>query len=323
MRPQRENPDEKARDWLVQLNAAEPDERLQARFAAWLSASQENAMAFERAERLWEDIGLTDLACAEAEALMQPTPVAPSPYPRRAMLVGAAAAMLAVAVWFSGWLTVSSPEAIEYAARLGETRTFRLTDGSQVTLESNALMVARIGTRARAIELRRGRAQFAVTHDAARVFSVHAGQARIDVLGTDFTVRRDAETTRVAVLAGRVSVSSASSAPHVQRTLQAGQAVHTDREGLLSEITSINPKAELAWLDGRLVYDNALLRDIVFDLNNHRRSQIRIMDASLNTLRITTSFRIEQADQFLEGLVVTQPVHLQQQGSDILLFEAP
>src|SRR3546814_13380985 len=52
----------------------------------------------------------------------------------------------------------------------------------------------------------RGEAYFEVKHDAGRPFVVWAGERKVTVLGTRFSVRRDGDKVRVAVVEGKVRV---------------------------------------------------------------------------------------------------------------------
>ncbi len=107
--------------------------------------------------------------------------------------------------------------------RLGRTPADvqTLADGSQITVAEGAAVTRRIDSKQRVlVELTRGRAHFSVTHDPTRPFRVEAGAAAVEVLGTEFTVERHADSTRVEVQVGRVAVFSEGR----RRELTAGQA---------------------------------------------------------------------------------------------------
>jgi transmembrane sensor len=56
------------------------------------------------------------------------------------------------------------------------------------------------------LRLLRGSARFQVARNPQRIFRVEAGRTAVEVLGTQFTVSRQADSTRVAVEQGRVRV---------------------------------------------------------------------------------------------------------------------
>jgi transmembrane sensor len=66
--------------------------------------------------------------------------------------------------------------------------------------------VERVSQDAIDVNLHRGRSNFRVTPDHARVFTVRAGDVMVTVLGTEFTVEKRGERTYVRVTRGKVSV---------------------------------------------------------------------------------------------------------------------
>ena len=140
------------------------------------------------------------------------------------------------------------------------------------------------------------------------------------MLGTTFSVRQGEQSIDVAVLSGEVTVSAAADGRRGEhRELRGGQRVSADTSGALGEIGTVDEQAELGWLEGRLFYDGTPLIEVVHDLNSYRREKIRIVDPELEDLRITTSFRAEQADQVLDGLALTQPLRVEQRNGEVLL----
>src|SRR3546814_10209376 len=69
----------------------------------------------------------------------------------------------------------------------------------------------------RRVELAEGEALFRVEHDAGRPFTVEAGNGRVTVTGTRFDVRRDADSTRVAVEQGSVKVQGRDATQEIGR----------------------------------------------------------------------------------------------------------
>lgn len=318
--------DRAARSWLLRLNAAAPDAALKAAFLSWLQADETHAAAFRRAEELWEDIGLTDTLAVEAERIEPYSPAAAASVAhdrtrRRlvARVAGLAAAVL-VAIATAIWYLPPRAETLSYASALAETRAVELADGSVVTLGPDTAISASFGRDERSVILERGRARFAVARERDRRFSVATAQTRIDVLGTTFSVRQGEQSIDVAVLSGEVTVSAAADGRRGEhRELRGGQRVSADTSGALGEIGTVDEQAELGWLEGRLFYDGTPLIEVVHDLNSYRREKIRIVDPELEDLRITTSFRAEQADQVLDGLALTQPLRVEQRNGEVLL----
>jgi len=109
--------------------------------------------------------------------------------------------------------TLSSP---------GADRALRLDDGSVVALDDDAHgeVVVNDGRRF-VFLLRSGRGRFEITPGGPRAWSIDAGAARVDVLGTVFEVDRRDDVVVVRVERGRVVVFSAL-LPTGRRVLRAG-----------------------------------------------------------------------------------------------------
>jgi len=103
----------------------------------------------------------------------------------------------------------------------------QLNDGSRVELSPRArLRLLKNAASEVALDLRAGKARFAVTHNRARAFKVQAGVAEVSVVGTRFELERSSEAggvrLRVAVSEGIVEVRRQDD-PDVRR-LRAGES---------------------------------------------------------------------------------------------------
>ncbi|MEM9191746.1 MAG: FecR domain-containing protein [Myxococcota bacterium] len=128
------------------------------------------------------------------------------------VIAGAAATVL---VYFGAF--GSTPEETIASATAVETFDDRVEfgDGSRVMFESADadVVVERVDEQATVVNLMRGRSRFEVTRSDERTFSVIVGDVRVTVLGTVFTVTREADArVRVQVERGRVQVESGGAA---------------------------------------------------------------------------------------------------------------
>jgi len=318
-----------AQDWIVRLNESHPNDALKAEFEDWVAADPGNRLAFERAQCLWEDVGFADSAAHAMERLaLQDSANSTSPETstsRRAWLaMGLAACLAAIATVTVTFLhTGVKPET--YATKVGETQSIELADGSQLTLGPSTRLTANLNGRERRVSLLQGRVAFDVAHDADRLFTVTSGETRVEVLGTRFTLRQGQRAVGVSVQEGAVAVAPLGQSAASPRGLQlsAGQQVTADMDGTLGMIQPADHTRELAWLNGRLVYDGTPLIEVVHDLNTYRTEKIRISDPILEDLRITTSFRVDQADQMLDGLARSQPLFIRRSAGRVFLFADP
>ena len=108
-----------------------------------------------------------------------------------------------------------------------------------------------------------GEAFFQVQHDAAHPFSVRAGSAVVEDLGTAFTVREDGRDVHVVVESGSVLLRDTTTARSVE--LKAGDRGALERGAATVERASATPD-DLAWTHGRLVFNGAAMPLVVADL---------------------------------------------------------
>ena len=90
-----------------------------------------------------------------------------------------------------------------------EAKIVALSDGSQIELARQTVLLARASTGTRfEAELQQGRAVFDVIPHGPRVWSVRAADVQVKVLGTRFSVALNGTTVEVAVERGAVQVTS-------------------------------------------------------------------------------------------------------------------
>jgi transmembrane sensor len=166
----------------------------------------------------------------------------------------------------------------------------------------------------RHVRLEQGEAFFAVAQDATKPFYVDAGNATLRVIGTRFEVHRGSERVRIAVAEGMVSVEG-TSAP-----LTVGQRIDVLANGAVTAIDSIAGNEIGAWREGRLIYENVSIDEIVADISRYR-GDVTLRSADAGKLRVTAGLHIDQIDPFLNGLPAILPVQIIRDGASILIDE--
>jgi transmembrane sensor len=201
----------------------------------------------------------------------------------------------------------------QYHSNTGELRKIAWPDGSKVTLGPNSLIKVSFSESSRKIELVLGEAYFDVTKSKNRPFFVEAEQTSVKVLGTRFDVRRLAKSTSVSVIEGIVQVfngresarlSFNSSLPTnalptkvLPTMVLAGQHVTSDGSNDIVVQQVLGEHDLVAWLDGRLVYHGAELRDVLADANRYSKSGvIRLDDMALGEKKVTLSVSVDSID---------------------------
>ncbi len=216
----------------------------------------------------------------------------------------AVAASLALIVGFDA--AAPLPEAVENVPKLrfdtpvGGHSVVPLADGSVVELNTATAVKAAVSMKHREFWLDRGEAFFQIAHLDGRPFVVHAGTRSITVLGTKFSVRRDADRIIVSVLEGRVAVADTSGqAGAPAAILTAGDvAVANGESTLLKPASAKEVNAGLAWRGGMLEFDNSPLADVAREFNRYNRVQIVISDPEAAQIRISGEFQASNANAF-------------------------
>lgn len=271
------------------LSAADPE------FAAWVSASLENRTEFLRAFATWRRAdrlaALTSATAVEAPARRWRRPVH--------VITAMAASLALIAMVIGMQLEVTGgPDVFETA--IGGHESVALQDGSRVELNTNTRLTARISEETRTVELERGEAYFEIAHDETRPFIVEAGDRRVTVLGTKFTVRREAGEVEVIVTEGKVRIdwldAESLAAPTV---VEKGARVLAREEAtLVAAVSAERLNAELGWRQGLLIFDEMDLEAVAAEFNRYNRIQIEVADPDAAAIRIGGSFRAENVDAF-------------------------
>jgi transmembrane sensor len=309
---ERERIEREASDWVVRIGERTLSPEQEREFAQWRDADPEHERRFRALQRTWGEIpalaGLAALA-----PLPQAAPAMPA-VRRRRWLAGGAATAAAAAIAVVALIPAGRQGAEQhYATALATSRRIALPDGSIVTLGARSAISVRFSANERRIVLDGGEAFFDVVHDAGRPFLVQAGRALVRDIGTRFDVKLGVRTVHVAVQEGQVQVGGARADDSDAAMLRAGQRAEVAQAAssggrAVTEIVASPLQAAGAWRDGRLVYDNSRLADLVADVNRYYAPGVRLTAGNLGELRITASFRTNEIPAFMDALDGTLPV---------------
>ncbi len=351
---------EEAAEWWVHFNTQMTDAAARREFDQWLRASPEHIRAYIELSPLWHDsASLAEVNTLSREELIalgtrQATTVAPFPakseigaitkldtslafagdrrlrrlFRRRRMLTAAAAVLVALAA--SGLLYRShSSGSRHFQTETAEVRAVTLEDGTKLTIGARSAVTVRYSPTARALELQGGDLYVEVAKEPMRPFVVEAKGRSIRALGTQFEVRADDQTMRVAVIEGMVSVSKTPLAfPRVNDgagsgstgvLLRAGQQLTTRRNDRLEAPQPIRSKEPAAWRSGRLVFDEATLGDVVREFNRYNARPLRLADASLENIPIAAAFSSADPASLIRFLQDQPGISVTQRHGEILI----
>ena len=320
--------DKTAAAWLArgEIERLTPAER--ADLEAWLDADARHRGAYEAVGGVWSEMGGSEALAAQAARLRAETEPAPGLLNRirlgalwdglrPAAPVGAAglAAVAALAVVLIVFVSGPEESGVQYAdARetvIAEVRDEVLEDGSIVTLGAKSAIQVAFSPSERRVVLSEGVAFFSVEKDPARPFFVEAGETTVRVVGTQFDVHRGPEGVKVSVLEGVVEVfedAPSKKADDQKQRLTAGQRAVASRAGKIAAVSDVSAREAGAWRTGRLIYDNASLREVIADANRYYDGVITFDAPALGDLKVSASFRTDEIDAMINTLTRGLPV---------------
>jgi transmembrane sensor len=326
--------DEEAAAWAWRMDSPTVTQDERQAYEAWLRQDPRNARAVREMSQVWRSLDV--LADAKPDEKLagyaaSAASAAKLSAARRRWWLSAAAVLAAVAIG-TAWLQ-SSSEPLLLATAVGQQRSVTLADGSIVSLNTNTIVEADLKRRAREIYLRKGEAHFQVAHDTARPFLVHAGDAVVRAVGTEFEVRVLADQhVDIVVNEGRVEVrpeaapapshpdSTGRGAAPAVRAISAGQRLSTaNRDYAVTPISEQQLSSELAWREGAIIFDGERLADAVAEIERYTDARITISDPATADLRVGGRFRTGDLQEFFDALQAALPVSVHRTPGGVII----
>jgi transmembrane sensor len=238
-----------------------------------------------------------------------------------------AASTLLAAFIGSLWIVNRFAHTIETAR--GERRELILSDGSLVQVDPESRLRVRLDETSRRIELEGGRAWFKVAPDPKRPFVVEAQGATVRALGTAFAVEQQDVGVRVTVSEGKVVVSLPSALEHGSRQLSAApvlianEQLTVKKSGSSEPVKEVDANKELAWIKGRLVFENQPVAKVLQEFNRYNPVQLKVADDELARVPVTAVFDASDPESFVAFLESVTAVQVtRENGNSIVLATA-
>jgi transmembrane sensor len=254
----------------------------------------------------------------------------PAPATRRRVAFPAIAAAGLLVIGLGSWLAMrnrSEPTGLAHsrmvATGVGIRDSVTLSDGTKVILGplSSMKIVAAYGSASREVEVR-GDAYFDVVHDSSKPFTVYAGNATIRDVGTRFAVRSDdSGNIGVSVSEGAVSLAQGRS-PSPAVVLKAGDQGTVNRGGTVDAHPGAATDDDLAWLNGKLVFRETPLSEVVSSMYRWYGIDLQIADPSLANRHITATFSGEPPERVLEVLRLALGADIERHGDTAVVRSA-
>lgn len=202
----------------------------------------------------------------------------------------AAIALLCVMSW--SVCQYMKPVAMCTVSTLANQQQVRLPDGTQVTLNHYSTLTypEKFKAEVRKVELS-GEAYFEVSKDKKHPFIVETAPVNVEVLGTHFNVEAypndpDVITT---LLEGSVAVSNKQNTYRV--ILKPNEsAIYNKVKGSLVCEAIDNAADDIAWREGKLIFNDLPLQEIARQLSNTFGVNITVSSKTLQDYRLTARF---------------------------------
>ncbi len=325
--------DNEAAIWTWRADAGTLSGAERSELEAWLRDDSRHRRAFEELGRTWTALdSLSDHKRDDerAAALARPqrkrflAVLRPARGPTRYWEAAAAAVLilgLGAAIWIA-----HRPGLQVMSTAVGQQRYVTLADGSHLTLNTNTLLAVKLTAQRRDVYLRRGEAHFDVVHDASRPFFVHAGEAVIRDVGTQFEVRLESdqnidvlvdqgevEVRGLAATAGPAAPGSGAGGGNADwvRALSAGEQLLITGPHLA--LTFVSPRQiadDLAWREGAVVFEGEPLSQALAEVGRYTRARIVLAGPEVASLRISGRFRTDDVPGFFRALQEALPVRV-------------
>ena len=308
--------EQRAAEWLVRREQPRWTDADQAGLTTWLAESPAHKAAYWRLEHGWRLAGRLGSQRLDVVPLPRRSPAA------RSWMAVAACLLVAVAIAMTLRVVGVEPSrpTVRIATAVGSQRHVVLADGSRLVVNTDSALRAAVNRTDRMVWLDRGEAYFEVAHDARHPFVIQAGDHRVTVLGTRFSVRRDGDAVRVTVLEGRVRVEDAKTDSGTAAIVTAGDVAVARGAALLVAARSPSTVEEaLTWRTGMLTFDRTTLADAAAEFNRYNRTHLTIADERAAKLRIGGSFEATNVDAFARLLRTAFGLQVHTKANEIVI----
>ena len=300
---------DQALDWLIVLDS--PSEEQTRQFHDWLAADPLNAEAFAKAQAIWE--GPQVGQCAQSLAARPPKVTALSRL-RPHWKPLATAAVLILGLFSFSNLPIRLQA--DHLTVVGERQRLRLEDGSKVLLNTNSAFSSTINDQQRVARLYQGEAFFEVAADRGQPLEIDAGPVKASVRDTAFAVRYLDGVAQVRVQRGDVDLRTTRDDARIR--LSAGQSIRIGPNGF-DRPARLDAATDLAWVQGRLVFENCPLSQVLAELRRYYPGWIINNNEQLAAVAVTGNYRLDQPLDVVRSLAHITSAQLKEYPALVIL----
>lgn len=299
---------DQALDWLIALQCPEPGQH--AEFEHWLAAAPEHAQAFSRAQAAWGCAPVQSAAVA-LKAPRKPT-LLRRLRPHWKPLATAAVLVLGLLSFSNLPLRLQA----DHLTVVGERQRLQLDDGSKVLLNTNSAFSSTVNDQQRVARLYQGEAFFEVPATLGLPLEIDAGPVRASVRNTAFAVRYLNGEAQVNVQRGDVDLRATANDDRVR--LRAGESIRIGPKGFGAP-ARLDLDKDLAWVQGRLVFDNCPLNEVLAELRRYYPGWIVNNNEKLASVAVTGNYRLDQPLEVVRSLAHITSARISEYPSLVIL----
>lgn len=219
----------------------------------------------------------------------------------------------AISFWFQNAL-IEKTQIVTIQANAGMRTHFDLPDGSIAYLNSGSQLSYPFpfGKRKRCVTLT-GEAYFKVAHNAEQPFivSVANDRMRVHVVGTEFNLQsyEGESAVQTTLISGSVNIEMIRNG-HIVSDVNlkpSEKAVYDITSGSVS-ISMVNPEYDIAWKEGRLIFKDMPLPQVLKKLSYFYNVRFEVKDPVIDSYCFTGTFENKQLSQILDYLKISSNI---------------
>ncbi len=307
---------EQANQWLVKLetdNMAVGDEE---RFVDWLEQDERHGEIFHQMEQTWSLMHEANLfnndehKSSNSKSLFL-----------RMLLPIAATVLIAFTSLFWGQDIYFATFSDHYTST-GQRQKHILTDGSELTLNTDSAINIKYTDKQRLIEVLAGEIYVTVAPNLDRPFVVKAGDLKVTALGTEFIVHKAQDKNATVIVTEHSVKVESTSSDELNLVLNQGHEVtFNESNNTLSNVQTVNLNQVQAWRNGKYIFQDESLAKVIAELNRYYQGKIILRDDSLRDKKITGVLDLDNPQVSLNNLAKSLPIKINSMTPYLLLIE--
>jgi transmembrane sensor len=208
-----------------------------------------------------------------------------------------------------------------YTTNVGEQASYKLQDGSTLTLNTNTKVEVNYSESQRKLTLLQGEANFDVVKNNQRPFTVTTGDKSITALGTIFNIQANENrlsNIELLVKEGKVLLSNTDNVReslnkklnHTELEYLPGTIIYAGELAVVEEnnapkvvkISKEKQMSNLAWQQGILIFNGEPLEQVLKEISRYSDNTFVILEPKLTKIKVSGLFRTNDINGLLSSL---------------------